>query len=88
MIMALVLVLAVAGAVLLVSREGWLSRWGLAAPQRIALGALAGALLGLLLVPVLGLVAAVLLFVLSLSALLLIVAAVAVVARLLAGRRP
>ena len=88
MIITLVLLLALAGALLLASQDSWVAGWGLGLPQRVAVGALGGAIFGLLLVPLLGLVAAVLLFALSLCALVLLVVGVVFVARLLSGRRP
>jgi len=88
MVFVLVACLALAGALFAASERGWLARLGIPAPRRVLYGAVAGALLGLLLIPVLGLVAAVALFAVGLGALLAVALAVALLARRLARRGP
>lgn len=83
----LVLALAVAGAMFAVGERGWLTARGIAPGRRLLYGALAGAAFGLLLLPILGLLAAVVVFVVSIALLIAAAVAVLLLLRAVSGRR-
>jgi hypothetical protein len=85
-VLALVLVFALAGALWLAADRTYTAHLGLSAGQRVALGAAAGAAAGLLLIPLLGLVAALIIFALSLLALASLAAGLVLLARHFANR--
>jgi len=85
-LLLLVLALGAAGAMFAADDRGWLASRGVAPGHRLLYGVCAGALVGLLLIPVLGLVAALVLFAVGLAAVVAVVAAAVLIARALFGR--
>ncbi len=86
-LVVLVVALAAAGGLVGWNERGPLAAWGVPPLRRLVYGAAAGAALGLLLLPLLGLVAAVVLLAVSLAAVVAIGFAVVLLARVLGGRR-
>lgn len=79
--------LAVAGALVGATDRGWLAALGLSRLRRVLYGAAAGAGLGLLLIPLLGLLAAVVVFVVALAAAVALVCGLALLLRHLGRSR-
>ncbi len=87
MLLLLVLALAVTGALLAADDRGWLTSRGVPPGRRVLYGAAAGAAAGLLLIPVLGLVVALVFFVVAVALLAAIALGVVLLMRSLSGRR-
>jgi len=85
-VLVLVLALGATGAMLAANDRGRLAARGVPPGLRLLYGGAAGAFVGLVLVPVLGLVAALLLFAVGLAALGAVALGVAMLARALRGR--
>lgn len=83
----LVVALAVAGAMLALGERSWLTTRGIPPGRRLLYGALAGGAFGLLLLPALGLLAAVLVFAVSIALLIAAAVAVLLLLRAVSGRR-
>lgn len=86
MIIVLVIALAVAGATLAANDRGWLASLGISPGRRLLYGGGVGALIGLLLIPFLGLVAALIFLAASLAVVVAVALAVAALARAFSGR--
>lgn len=81
MLIILVLALGAAGAMLAANDRGWLASRGIPSGRRLLYGGLGGALLGLLLIPLLGLVAALVFFAAGLAVVVAVIAAAILLAR-------